>query len=341
MLMLLLSLALAGVPDETWEAVEGQKVVLVNPQGQQIRGTIVGYEGDRVLIERDSDGRSVVVLKHEVSTVILVEPEPEETGVKDAIVSAGGLVKEAGEEVLDEVRPEDVPPPETEPHSEDAPLLEDDEVDEDSLATEDEPVLGVVDTVVVSSGEGDPEDSADPEEDLSTAFDLLSSPDPEATEGVLLEDDTPVILDTVIVSEPAPPESAELEISPVPSGRSYNEGYLAGSAAAHDGRDPLLAFAGGLCCTASMTAIPCAFSPGLGCLSGVVAGTASPAAAWLLDPEPPYQDLPEDEHEFSRGYVDGYTHELRRRRVLMAAVGSGSGLVVGGLTGFVIFSNNN
>ena len=86
---------------------------------------------------------------------------------------------------------------------------------------------------------------------------------------------------------------------------------------------------------------PGAFNPVLGCMTGVVAGTAAPAAAYLLEPTPPYDVLPSDEAEYSRGYVDGYTRELRRRRLIMAAIGSGSGLVVGGLTGVVVYSNLN
>ncbi len=328
MLLLLLSLALAGVPDETWTAVEGQVVVLVNPQGKQIRGTIVRYEGDRVVLERESDGRTVVVLRHEVSSVILVEkaPEPEEPvspegpgTVKEAVVGAGGLVKEAGEEVLEGVRP--VKDPEVV------------EVEEVVEVVADEPVLPLEDTVVVAEA------------------DIPAISDTVVTEVVVVEGgegpvepadeplDGPVIIDTVIVSEPAAPSGAELTSSPIPVGRSYGEGLRAGREAA--GSEQVLgAFAGGLCGTAAMAVVPCAFNPLLGCMTGVVAATASPAAAYLIDPTPPIEDLPDDETEFSRGYVEGYTAELRRRRLVMAAIGSGAGLLVGGTTGFVVWSVN-
>ena len=163
-----------------------------------------------------------------------------------------------------------------------------------------------------------------------------ATPDSEVTD----ETEDPVIIDTVIVSEPDPPEPAELTVSPAPVGRTYNEGVRAGRADAADA-GTLGAFAGGLCGTAVMTAVPCAFNPVLGCMTGVVAGTAAPAAAYLLEPTPPYDVLPSGEAEYSRGYVDGYTRELRRRRLIMAAIGSGSGLVVGGLTGVVVYSNRN
>ena len=345
MWMLLLSLALAGVPDETWLAVEGQKVVLVNPAGKQIRGTIVGYEGDRVKIERESDGRMVVVLKHEVASVVLVEttppPEPEPPpespedpdSVKDAVLEVGGIVKEVGSDALDELRPEGDDEP--------TPVVEAEPVEESPeevvAPNPTVPVVPIEDSVVIA-----PEDPITDDEgpisntivtDTVVETDDDAAPDSEVTE----ETDAPVIIDTVIVSEPDPPPPAELTVSPAPVGRTYNEGVRAGRADAADA-GTLGAFAGGLCGTAVMTAVPCAFNPLLGCVTGAVAGTAAPAAAYLLEPTPPYDVLPSGEEEYSRGYVDGYTRELRRRRLIMAAIGSGSGLVVGGLTGVVFYS---
>ena len=52
-------------------------------------------------------------------------------------------------------------------------------------------------------------------------------------------------------------------------------------------------------------------------------------------------DLPDDEPEFSRGYVDGYQRELRRKRLIWAALGSGSGLVIGGAAGFAVWYQQN
>ena len=345
MWMLLLSLALAGVPDETWLAVEGQKVVLVNPEGKQIRGTVVGYEADRVKIERESDGRMVVVLKHEVASVVLVEtaptPEPEPPpespddpdSVKDAVLEVGGIVKEVGSDALDEIRPaeDEEPTPVAEPEPE--------RVEEPAGPTADVPVLPIEDSVVITTDDTPTPDEGPISNTIVTdtvvePSDGEAAPDSEVTD----ETEAPVIIDTVIVSEPDPPAPAELTVSPAPVGRTYNEGVRAGRADAADA-GTLGAFAGGLCGTAVMTAVPCAFNPLLGCMTGVVAGTAAPAAAYLLEPTPPYEALPSGEEEYSRGYVDGYTRELRRRRLVMAAIGSGSGLIVGGLTGFVIYTS--
>lgn len=347
MWMLLLSLALAGVPDETWLAVEGQKVVLVNPEGKQIRGTVVGYEGDRVKLERESDGRTVVVLKHEVSSVILVEqpPEPEpdeqpdeapdELSVKGALLEAGGIVKEVGGDVLDDVRPiEDEVEPEVEPEVKpevaetSGPVLTVPPV-EDAVITD----TVTTDTVITDTVITDTVITEEPP--ILDSVVVVVDDEPESAEDELALDG-PVIIDTVIVSGPAAPQPAELTTSPVPVGRSFDEGLRAGRKDAADA-STIGAFAGGFCGTAVMTAVPCAFSPILGCATGAVAGTAAPAAAYLLEPTPDYSALPDGEGEYSRGYVEGYTRELRRRRLVMAAIGSGSGLAVGGLTGLVIY----
>jgi hypothetical protein len=350
MWMLLLSLALAGVPDETWLAVEGQKVVLVNPEGKQIRGTVVGYEGDRVKLERESDGRMVVVLKHEVSSVILVEqpveaePEPEDEAddlsVKGALLEAGGIVKEVGGDVLDDVRPieDEVDAEEPEPESEvveTGPVLTVPPVEETVITDtviSDTVISDTVisDTVISDTVVGEPVEDAPILDTVVVTVDEPEGPEEE------LSPDGPVIIDTVIVSEPAAPIPAELTTSPIPVGRSYDDGLRAGRSDAADA-GTLGAFAGGFCGTAVATAVPCAFSPILGCATGAVAGTAAPAAAYLLEPTPDYSALPDGEGEYSRGYVEGYTRELRRRRLVMAAIGSGSGLAVGGLTGLVIY----
>lgn len=58
-------MALAEVPEATWDTLVGQSVLLTNPQGKEIRGTLLDAEGETLRIERP-DGSVVTVGKSEV-----------------------------------------------------------------------------------------------------------------------------------------------------------------------------------------------------------------------------------------------------------------------------------
>ncbi|MFT5582480.1 MAG: hypothetical protein ACI9VR_000056 [Cognaticolwellia sp.] len=84
--LLFSSMALAEVPDATWDTLVGQSVLLTNPQGKEIRGTLLDAQGETLRIER-ADGSVVTVGKSEVITAKnlavytsisgeLKEPEP-------------------------------------------------------------------------------------------------------------------------------------------------------------------------------------------------------------------------------------------------------------------------
>lgn len=60
-------MALAEVPEATWDTLVGQSVLLTNPQGKEIRGTLLDAEGETLRIERP-DGSVVTVGKAEVTT---------------------------------------------------------------------------------------------------------------------------------------------------------------------------------------------------------------------------------------------------------------------------------
>lgn len=59
--------AMAEVSEDTWAQLEGQPVLLTNPQGKEIRGTLLDADGDTIRIER-ADGSVVTVGKSEVAT---------------------------------------------------------------------------------------------------------------------------------------------------------------------------------------------------------------------------------------------------------------------------------
>lgn len=72
-------LALAEVPESTWDGMVGHSVLLTNPQGKEIRGTLLDAEGDTLRIER-ADGSVVTVGKAEVATAKnLSKPAPAPT----------------------------------------------------------------------------------------------------------------------------------------------------------------------------------------------------------------------------------------------------------------------
>ena len=58
-------MALAEVPNDTWDTLVGQSVLLTNPQGKEIRGTLLDAQGETIRIER-ADGSVVTVGKSEV-----------------------------------------------------------------------------------------------------------------------------------------------------------------------------------------------------------------------------------------------------------------------------------
>ena len=93
--LLFSTMALAEVPEATWETMVGQSVLLTNPQGKEIRGTLLDAQGETVRIER-ADGSVVTVGKAEVVTAKnLSEPK-----------MGGGVVKEPAPAPVEPTAPE-------------------------------------------------------------------------------------------------------------------------------------------------------------------------------------------------------------------------------------------
>jgi hypothetical protein len=309
---LAVSTAFAEVPEETWPELLGQEVVLTNPDGRTITGTVVRLTDDTVRLRRSSDDRLLEIHKAQVDTAALLNP-PE---------------------------PVDTPEPEPEPE----PVAPDVDQSADALL---ERALGP-ETEETET----PEDPAEPETDGGSDAEgvILDSPEDAVDAAAEGYDDALATVDeaprptTSAETQPDPEPEAEAEVGPKapkaygPS--QYQQGFSAGQLDA--GNESVLgAFALGACTAGACTASGCIVNPAVGCLGGVALGVPI-APAWygvidpLLDEPDLLAQMSDEDPEYAVGYVRGYTDELRRRRALMAAAGAGTGVLIGGVTGAVV-----
>lgn len=314
---LAVSTAFAEVPEETWPELLGQEVILTNPDGRTITGTVVRLTDDTVRLRRSSDDRLLEIHKAQVDTAALlnppapvepppVVPEPDPVA-PDVDESADALLERALGPSDD--APAD-PPPADDPADPPAP--------DDPPAQDD----GGTDAVLLES----PQDAVDA---AAEGFD----------DALATVDDAPRPTTSAETQPDAKPDAAPAP--PKTYGPSqYQQGFTAGQLDA--GNESVLgAFALGACTAATCTAGGCILNPFFGCLGGVALGVPI-APAWygvvdpLLDEPELLAQMSDEDPEYAVGYVRGYTDELRRRRALMAAAGAGTGVLVGGVTGAVV-----
>ena len=117
------TVALADVPNETWDTLVGQSVLLTNPQGKEIRGILLDAQGETIRIER-ADGSVVTVGKSEVITAqslkksttdicVVEDPEPapvEPTAPQVKEVQSDSTMGSGISKVKPAVEPEPVEP---------------------------------------------------------------------------------------------------------------------------------------------------------------------------------------------------------------------------------------
>ena len=152
-----LGVASAEVPEEEWAPLVGEEILLTNPAGKQIKGTLLSADGESIVVRRLKDAKEFTIPKGEVATAQLLDPPTEasvdvetplETIVETTEEVAGTVVegtseavesaKESTSEAVRDALGKEPPPPDHVPLDEqpDAPLL-----DEDAPILE-RPVLG-------------------------------------------------------------------------------------------------------------------------------------------------------------------------------------------------------